>query len=507
MGRRQVNVFDKKEVMDLMQQRLDGSIKSLRELKDRIAEETGEQIALTTLWQQIHKMRGEAVENRPGYVRMTTSRISRIDGSDGSIQDEDDGIDTRTPSIGMKLSESSDSPLRRSTRSSKRKSYSPTPMSSRLDLKKSRVGATPVSGSNITLVTHSVRCLGMPKKDKIIRRKRIDEPKNWDKNVEESIRQEALRHEEEAADDPLARAKSKVWLFCEKFDEDGESKAKCRICGMVMVRKLGSTRAMLRHLRKMHDNLIEGIIRPVTKRVTAIAGKPRGDDGFDIDDDSAWVEEVDEEDFDDYDEQQYAVAQHCVDKGKVIAYNSFADEGGPSYAGEVFIQEDGSYTDDEYVDVVYVQDGNSFEEIISKSNDGTSFVNNELSSMENRSEDATLPPRLKRSISDSELTQPVSRNGNNDLEHYDDTNLETDRSMGNLNLLAGEEKSQHDIVDEHFSRTITSSILTFPPEQRELVRCAVMQCIEELRSAESTAAVDTGISEVTDEELVQLSDV
>lgn len=68
-----------------------------------------------------------------------------------------------------------------------------------------------------------------------------------------------------------------------------------------MVRKLGSTRAMLRHLRKMHDNLIEGIIRPVTKRVTAIAGKPRGDDGFDIDDDSAWVEEVDEEDFDDYD--------------------------------------------------------------------------------------------------------------------------------------------------------------------------------------------------------------
>lgn len=57
MGRRQGNVFDRKEVMDLMQQRLDGSIKSLRELKDRIAEETGEQIALTTLWQQIHKMR------------------------------------------------------------------------------------------------------------------------------------------------------------------------------------------------------------------------------------------------------------------------------------------------------------------------------------------------------------------------------------------------------------------------------------------------------------------
>lgn len=57
MGRRQGNVFDRKEVMDLMQQRLDGSIKSLRELKDRIAEDTGEQIALTTLWQQIHKMR------------------------------------------------------------------------------------------------------------------------------------------------------------------------------------------------------------------------------------------------------------------------------------------------------------------------------------------------------------------------------------------------------------------------------------------------------------------
>lgn len=67
-----------------------------------------------------------------------------------------------------------------------------------------------------------------------------------------------------------------------------------------MVRKLGSTRAMLRHLRKMHDNLIDGIIRPVTKRVTKIAGKPRDNNGFDIDDDSAWVEEVNEDDFNDY---------------------------------------------------------------------------------------------------------------------------------------------------------------------------------------------------------------
>uniref|UniRef100_A0A1I7W5H9 BED-type domain-containing protein n=1 Tax=Loa loa TaxID=7209 RepID=A0A1I7W5H9_LOALO len=474
MGRRQGNVFDRKEVMDLMQQRLDGSIKSLRELKDRIAEETGEQIALTTLWQQIHKMRGETVGNRSGYVRMTASRVPRIDGSKVNIQEEDDDIDTHAPSIRVEHSNVTGSSLRRSARAPKRKSYSPSPMSSRLDLKKSRIGTTPVSSSNITLVSHSLRCLGMPKKEKIVRRKRIDEPKNWDKNVEESIRQEALRHEEEAADDPLAKAKSKVWLFCEKFDEDGESKAKCRICGMVMVRKLGSTRAMLRHLRKMHDNLIEGIIRPVTKRITAIAGKPRGDDGFDIDDDSAWVEEVDEEDFDDYDEQQYAVAQHCVDKGKVIAYSSYADEGGPSYADEVFIREDGSYADgDEFVDVVYVQEGNSFEEIISKSNDGNSFVNNELPSMESRSEEAAVPSRLKRSISDSELAQPSSRNGNNDLEHYEDTNLEAERSMGNLNLLTGAEKKQHDIDDEQFSRTIVSSILTFPPEQRELVhfRC------------------------------------
>ncbi|VDM11826.1 unnamed protein product [Wuchereria bancrofti] len=508
MGRRQGNIFDRKEIMDLMQQRLDGSIKSLRELKDRIAEETGEQIALTTLWQQIHKMRGELVENKSGYARMNTSRASRIDGSRVSIQRGNDSVGRRTPSIGAELSDATGSSLRRSTRASKRKSYSPAPMSSRLDPKKSRAGTTPVSSSNITLVSHSLRCLGMPKKEKVVRRKRIDEPQIWDKNVEESIRQEALRHEEETADDPLAKAKSKVWLFCEKFDEDGESKAKCRICGMVMVRKLGSTRAMLRHLRKMHDNLIEGIIRPVTKRITAIAGKPRGDDGFDIDDDSAWVEEVDEEDFDDYDEQQYAVAQHCVDKGKVIAYNSYSDEGGPSYAGEVFIREDGSYAEgDEFVDVVYVQDGNSFEEIISKSNDGSAFVNNELPSMENRNEEAAIPSRLKRSISDSELAQPSSRNGNNDLEHYDDTNLETDRSIGSLNLLSGGEKRRQDIDDEHFSRTITSSILTFPPEQRELVRCAVMQCIEELRSVESTTAEEAEVHEVTDEELVQISDV
>ncbi|EJW76459.1 BED zinc finger family protein, partial [Wuchereria bancrofti] len=198
--------------------------------------------------------------------------------------------------------------------------------------------------------------------------------------------------------------------------------------------------------------------------------------------------------------QQYAVAQHCVDKGKVIAYNSYSDEGGPSYAGEVFIREDGSYAEgDEFVDVVYVQDGNSFEEIISKSNDGSAFVN--------KNEEAAIPSRLKRSISDSELAQPSSRNGNNDLEHYDDTNLETDRSIGSLNLLSGGEKRRQDIDDEHFSRTITSSILTFPPEQRELVRCAVMQCIEELRSVESTTAEEAEVHEVTDEELVQISDV
>lgn len=42
-----------------------------------------------------------------------------------------------------------------------------------------------------------------------------------------------FRHVEETVEDPLAKAKSKVWLFCEKFEEGGESKAKCRICGMV----------------------------------------------------------------------------------------------------------------------------------------------------------------------------------------------------------------------------------------------------------------------------------
>lgn len=79
--------------------------------------------------------------------------------------------------------------------------------------------------------------------------------------------------------------------------------------------------------------------------------------------------------------------------------------------------------------------------------------------------------------------------------------------MENPNLLSGEEKGRQDIDDEHFSRTIASSILTFPPEQRGLVRCAVMQCIEELRSAESTVAEETGVPEVTDEELVQISDI
>lgn len=40
--------------------------------------------------------------------------------------------------------------------------------------------------------------------------------------------------------------------------------------------------------------MIDGIIRPVTKKVTAIAGKPRISDGFNVDDDDAWIEEMDE---------------------------------------------------------------------------------------------------------------------------------------------------------------------------------------------------------------------
>lgn len=68
----------------------------------------------------------------------------------------------------------------------------------------------------------------------------------------------------------------------------------------MMPRKMGSTRAMLRHLRKMHREIIDGIIKPVTKKVHTIAGKPRVSEGFDINDDAAWVEEVEDETVEDY---------------------------------------------------------------------------------------------------------------------------------------------------------------------------------------------------------------
>ncbi|VDM99418.1 unnamed protein product [Thelazia callipaeda] len=505
MNPRQMDVLGRKEVIDLLHQRLDGSIKSLRELKSRIAEETGEQIPLTTLWQNVHRMRGEAT-GKPTCCRGVTSRVSRSSESRNRIQVDDDydgDDDLCAYDSGVEHSKVAGPPLRRSTRVLKRKSYSPTFTSAGSDSRKSQAGSTPVSNNNITMVTHSVRCLGMPKKQRITRRKKVNEPKDWDRDMEEIIRQEALRHEEETIDDPLARAKSKVWLFCEKIEEDGESKAKCRICGMVMLRRLGSTRAMLRHLRKMHNNLIEGIIRPVTKRVTSIAGKPRANDGFDIDDDSAWVEELDEEDFDDF-EEQYTIAPQCIQKAKVVSYGDYQNEKNVSFTNEVFVREDGSYAEgDEYVDVVYVQDGNSFEEVISR-NDGSALANKDLATLESGNS-FNLPLRLKRSISDSDIAHLCAKD--NIRLRLDDTNLEAaSRPVENINLLSEGEKAVQDAEDdEHFGRSIASTLRTFSPSQRELVRCAIVQCIEEMRTAEVVRSGETGLLE--DGELLQISDV
>lgn len=41
--------------------------------------------------------------------------------------------------------------------------------------------------------SYPLKTLKMPQKERTTKRKRIDEPKNWDKNVEELIRLEALR--------------------------------------------------------------------------------------------------------------------------------------------------------------------------------------------------------------------------------------------------------------------------------------------------------------------------
>uniref|UniRef100_A0A183EV27 BED-type domain-containing protein n=1 Tax=Gongylonema pulchrum TaxID=637853 RepID=A0A183EV27_9BILA len=171
----------------------------------------------------------------------------------------------------------------------------------------------------------------------------------------------------------LTRAKSKVWLFCERIDEDGESKAKCKICGMVMLRKLGSTRAMLRHLRKMHENLIDGIIRPITKRIQAIAGKPRDNNGFDVDDDGAWVEEVDQPGYDcGTTQHRYVTTASQQQQRLAAAYKSqnltrFAqpEQQPEQYHGDYYLEEASSYGSD-FVDVLYVGDQNSYEEVIPK---------------------------------------------------------------------------------------------------------------------------------------------
>uniref|UniRef100_A0A915B6M1 BED-type domain-containing protein n=1 Tax=Parascaris univalens TaxID=6257 RepID=A0A915B6M1_PARUN len=170
------------------------------------------------------------------------------------------------------------------------------------------------------------------------------------------------------------RFQSKVWMFCEKFyDEEGIRKAKCKICDAVLCYVGGSTRGILHHLRSIHSDVIDGIIQPVIKKRLTPVG------GIDINDDEAWVQEFDDEDIGSITDSYAAQASEyqgkqkqrepvnlSKDKEPGLGYAALTSEETPSYAGEVYLREDGSYVTeegDEFVDVVYVQEGELDDEL------------------------------------------------------------------------------------------------------------------------------------------------
>uniref|UniRef100_A0A183UE34 BED-type domain-containing protein n=1 Tax=Toxocara canis TaxID=6265 RepID=A0A183UE34_TOXCA len=341
------------------------------------------------------------------------------------------------------------------------------------------------------------------------------------------------------------RFQSKVWLFCEKFyDETGERKAKCRLCNAVINARVicafhvlcysgGSTRGILHHLRTVHADVTRGVIQPVVKKPLALVG------GIDVNDDEAWVQEIDDEADSNSNAAESVTAQlpeyqdkqgqqgSCSNKDKEqgLDYATLTSEETPSYAGEVFLQEDGSYVTeegDEFVDVVYVQEGELDEELSKHS--AQTFIPRQIKKCSSTAQAAekrevctqesspSVPDRMLKA-SDKQM---IARNGVSGTEtHFEmpDYTLVDYRGQGwgrhvydregalgtgsAGNRLMPKTKwrgiRQHDPpldIDDHFGNVVSLSLKTLPVEQRPRARAAILQCIAEFRES----AVEEGHS-------------
>ncbi|KHN74024.1 hypothetical protein Tcan_18648 [Toxocara canis] len=289
----------------------------------------------------------------------------------------------------------------------------------------------------------------------------------------------------------------------------------------------GSTRGILHHLRTVHADVTRGVIQPVVKKPLALVG------GIDVNDDEAWVQEIDDEADSNSNAAESVTAQlpeyqdkqgqqgSCSNKDKEqgLDYATLTSEEMPSYAGEVFLQEDGSYVTeegDEFVDVVYVQEGELDEEL-SKHSAQTFIPSSTAQAAEKREvctqeSSPSVPDRMLKA-SDKQM---IARNGVSGTEtHFEmpDYTLVDYRGQGwgrhvydregalgtgsAGNRLMPKTKwrgiRQHDPpldIDDHFGNVVSLSLKTLPVEQRPRARAAILQCIAEFRES----AVEEGHS-------------
>lgn len=315
---------------------------------------------------------------------------------------------------------------------------------------------------------------------------------------------------------------SKVWLFCEKFvNEKGEPKARCKFCSTVLCHNGGSTRGILHHLRNRHSHETGNLIQPAAVREK----KPLPGATIDIEDDDAWIQEVDDDDDDDevLNEEAYSekgkessVTQDSEEKKAKsdegdVRYAPIPSDEAPSFAGEVFIHEDGSYVNedgDEFVDVVYVQDEGDMGEEIVKNDEEGGFNASSLMSPDRRRGIETSPshialPNASESIVSSRTQRKRfwrgSRSSNandNNSAHYEmdeygapevaGTSHVTDgfvirdhKTMFTQSKISRSESKVLD-VDEHFGVVVTLSLRAMPLEQRARARAAILQCIAQI---------------------------
>lgn len=314
--------------------------------------------------------------------------------------------------------------------------------------------------------------------------------------------------------------KSKVWLFCEKFaTEEGVPKAKCKLCNTILCHTGGSTRGILHHLRNRHGDETRDIINPPAQK-----RRETGETGIDIEDDDAWVQELDEdgeeEGGDSFSEKtkESSSMEDLEKKPKVVEteddFNPLSGDEAPSYAGEVFLHEDGSYVTedgDEFVDVVYVQEEEIEDELAKHDDDSAAYVASEIVAHGQRRNLAASPPHIPLPNSTpQQMSNRSQRKGNwkgirggtlNDeaSAHYEMTEFGTPsmvmRAGGSRipeNFMFRDAKAMYAQsktkkndgkpldVDEHFGQVVALSLKAMPVEHRAHARATILRCISDL---------------------------